>query len=334
MNFFSRLDLVINNTQLQRKLQQCVLLFRREDPNIKTLLTVIYSCLIPLIICANLLLIFGIIKTKRKKFTSSQILFLILFISDLTFGVVQLPVKIYLIWKSSAPTCFEVKLSAFSTSFPICISGAILCVISIDRYINIVHNNFYTKIVNKTFMITTIVCMIIISFVGAKFDAEYRAKLEIKKVAIVAIVFSAYVGTIISIGVVLNVALLKKIKQKTQDSSRQQALDSRLTKTIVMIILFMIAAYLPIMITLNIAAYGFISSTDKSFIRKRASDLLFTAIPCQINAVFNSVIYFSRSSRMKRYYYKLFNCDAAEKMFKRAVSPVPNVTLDVNDQTQ
>ena len=75
MIFFSRLDLVMNNTQLQQKLQQCVLLFRREDPNIKTLLTVLYSCLIPFIICANLLLIFGIIKTKCNKFSSSQILF-------------------------------------------------------------------------------------------------------------------------------------------------------------------------------------------------------------------------------------------------------------------
>lgn len=247
--------------------------------------------------------------------------------------MVQLPVKIYLIWKPSAPSCFEVKLSAFSTSFPICISGIILCVISIDRYINIVHNRFYTRIVNKTFMITSIVFMIIISFVGAKFDAEFRAKLGIKKVAIVAIVFSAYVGTIISIGVVLNVALLKKIKQKTQNLSRQQSLESSLTKTIVMI-MFMIAAYLPLMINLNIAAYGFISSTDKGFIRKKASDLLFTAIPCQVNAVLNSFMYLSRSSSMKRYFYKLFNCDAVEKIFKRAVAPMPNVRLDVNHQRQ
>ena len=56
--------------------------------------------------------------------------------------------------------------------------------------------------------------MIIISFVGAKFDAEFRAKLEIKKVAIVAIVFSAYVGTIVLIGVILNVAVLKKNQAK------------------------------------------------------------------------------------------------------------------------
>ena len=69
-------------------------------------------------------------------------------------------------------------------------------------------------------MITAIVCMIIISLVGAKFDAEFRAKLEIKKVAIVAIVFPVYVGTITGNAVVLNVTFLKKIKQKRQNSSR------------------------------------------------------------------------------------------------------------------
>ena len=63
-------------------------------------------------------------------------------------------------------------------------------------------------------MITAIVCMIIISFVGTKSDAEFRAKLDIKKVAIVAIVFWAYVVTITGNAVVSNVALLKKIKQK------------------------------------------------------------------------------------------------------------------------
>ena len=47
-----------------------------EDGYVKnTLLAVIYASIIPLIIGANLLLISGIIKTKRDKFTSSQILF-------------------------------------------------------------------------------------------------------------------------------------------------------------------------------------------------------------------------------------------------------------------
>ena len=94
----------------------------------------------------------------------------------------------------------------------------------------------------------------------------------------------------------------------------------------------MIAAYLPLIITLNFATYGFTSSTDKSFTRKRANAHL-TTMSCQVNAVLNSVIYFSRSSRMKRYYYKLFNCETVVKCFKRATCPELNVTIS-NEQRQ
>ena len=95
----------------------------------------------------------------------------------------------------------------------------------------------------------------------------------------------------------------------------------------------MIAACLPLLITVNIATYGFIISTDKSFTQEKANVLLI-AIPCQVTAVLNSVIYLSRSSRMKRYYFKLFNCKTAGKCFKRAVSPVPNITQNGNKQSQ
>ena len=78
---------------------------------------VIYASIIPLIIGANLLLIIGIIKTKRDKFTSSQILFLTLFLSDLTVAVVQLPMLLYIGWKESS-TCLEFQIGFFC----ICVS--------------------------------------------------------------------------------------------------------------------------------------------------------------------------------------------------------------------
>ena len=82
----------MNNTiRFPHRLSKCILLFRTKDANIRTLLSAVYGSLIPLIMSLNLLLILGIIKTKKKKFTSSQILFLTLFVSDLTFGVVQIP---------------------------------------------------------------------------------------------------------------------------------------------------------------------------------------------------------------------------------------------------
>ena len=201
-----------NTTQFPQRLPKCILLFRTKHANIRILLTAVYGSLIPLIIGANLLLIIGLIKTKRGKFTSSQILFSTLFVSDLTFGVVQIPTKIYLLWKSSEPTCFEVQLSAFSMSFPLVMSFNLLCVISIERYIYVVHNGFYTRIVTKKFLAIVIVCLILISFMWATTDAHLRAKFDIVKLAKIYIAWSVYAATMLAIAIVFNVALLRNIK--------------------------------------------------------------------------------------------------------------------------
>ena len=300
----------------------CILLYRTKHANIRNLLTSVYVSLIPLIIGANLLLIIGLIKTKRGKFTSSQILFSTLFVSDLTFGVVQIPTKIYLLWKSSEPTCFEVQLSAFSMSFPLVMSFNLLCVISIERYIYVVHNGFYARTVRKKLLAIVIVCLILISFMWAVIDAHLRAKLDIIKLAKTYIALSVYATTMLAIGIVFNVALLRNVKQKTQKSSVQHTLDSSLTKTIGLIIGVMVAAYLPVIIAGNIAAYAYISSADKFYIKKRGSALLWALMPSQFNAVLNSVIYLTRNSRMRRYYFKFFNCRNKESKTKLVDSKV------------
>ena len=89
----------MNNTsqELSNRFAKCFTYFRTKDENVRnTLLTVTYVCTTPLNIGANLLLIFGIIKTKRNKLNASQILFLTLFLSDLAVGVAQLPMTLYL----------------------------------------------------------------------------------------------------------------------------------------------------------------------------------------------------------------------------------------------
>ena len=63
--------------------------------------------------------------------------------------------------------------------------------------------------------------------------------------------------------------------------SISQELNSRLTKTISMIIGIMVAAYLPFIIALNIAAYAFYNETDKHFILKTINGLYLTLLPIQ-----------------------------------------------------
>ena len=282
----------MNNTE-QKFPDYTSLVITNDENGTKNRLIEIYASLIPLIVSVNLLLIFGIIKTKRNKFTSSQILFLALFMSDLTFGVVQLPIQIYLLQKSSVPTCFEFQLNAFTIAFPIFMSGTTLLVISADRYIKVIHCDFHKKSITKKSLTIIIIVLICTSFILATLD------------------------TYLATSVAFNIALLKKVKEKTKNSSFQQALDSCLTKTIFIIIGIMIAAYLPFMTALNIAAYAFYNETDKHFILKAMRGLFLTLLPIQINAVLNSIIFFTRNSRIRRYYYKFFSC----RKLKSTVSP-------------
>ena len=280
----------MNNTTKKLPLS----LLHAEGPDARTIIiTVIHASLIPLIISANLLLIFGLMKTRRNNFTPSQILFLTLFLSDLTFGLVQLPFQIYVNWNSSDPAYFEIIAGPYFFAFPICLSGTILSVISIDRYIIVVHNKHYKRIVTNKSLSATIALAILVSVIWATVTL-------IVEIEILFIAMSAYIGAVIAVGVVFNVTLLKNVKQKAKNSSIQQALDSSLTKTVSLILATLVAAYMPLMIAITLSI-----SINFYF--------PFTLIPSQVNAVLNSVIYFTRSSRIRRYYYKLFNARIKRK---------------------
>ena len=228
----------MNNTTLQflHRFPKCNMLFHTRAVDIKNkLLPIISASLIPFIIIANSLLIFGIIKNKRNKFTSSQILFLTLFISDLTFSMVQIPIQTYLLWKSQDITCFEAQLSTFSLTFPLIMSGSLLFVISIDRYICILHNNYYKKIVTTWSLGITIVWVILTSVASATFNILFRTRFELTKIAKLYFDLSTYTETTLAISVVLYAALLRNLKQ-TKNSSLPHRVDSSLAKIIAMIL--------------------------------------------------------------------------------------------------
>ena len=166
----------MNNTTLTilHRFPKCFSLLQMKSVDANNqlkLFSVVGTVFIPFIIIVNLLSIFGIIKTKRNKFTSSQILFSTLFVSDLTIGMVQLPLQIHSFLMSHDQTCFEILLETFFTTFTLHMSGALLGVISVDRYIYVVHNNYYKKIVTKWSLTMAIVGVILISITWATLNA-------------------------------------------------------------------------------------------------------------------------------------------------------------------
>ena len=323
LSYSYRLELTMNNTsqELSNRFPICFSSFRMKDENERKALTVTYACITPFIIGANLLLIFGIIKTKRNKFNASQILFLTLFLSDLLLGVAQLPMTIYLMWKPSNPTCSEIALGSFSILFPIVMSGTTLCVISIERYFNVVHNMYQRKIVTNKSVTITIIIAILISTTWALLVAFHRGELDKRKISTVCITASSYIAIIIVITAILNVCLLRNVKQKMKTSALHQTLNAKLTKTIAIILATLLVLYLPILIIFLLAAY-FTDFPDPRIKYKIVRTRPWILILPQINTVANSVIYFAANNQMKRYYHKLFNCRQEEKDLKCPASLV------------
>ena len=192
-----------------------------------------------------------------------------------------------------------------------------------------VHNKFYKRIVTNKSLTVAITLVVLTSLTWAILDALFRAADSTKKLAITYIALSGYAGAVLGITGILNVVLLRNVIQKTRNSFIHQKLDSSLTKTITLILVLMVVTYFPAITTMNVAAYAFISSTDKQFILQKANDFLLAQIPIQINVVLNSIIYFSRNSRMRNYYYRLFIAANEERHLKSAESSDQR-TLDSN----
>ena len=315
--YSSRLELTMNKTSHELS-SRCFTYLRMEDESEQIALTVPYACITPFSIGANLLLIFGIIKTKRNKFNASQILFLTLFLSDLLVGVAASPMAIYLTWKPSNPTCFELALCSFSLLFPILMSGTTLCAISIERYFNVVHNRYHKMIVTSKLLTITIIIAIFISTTWALLASLFFKVSDIIGISTTAIIVSSYMAIIIVITAILNVCLLRNVKQRIKTSTFHQTLDAKLTKTIAIILATLVVLNLPPLINFAFNAYFYYFPNPRLMYKIYRSRRWILILP-QINAVANSVIYFTTNSQMKRYYHKLFNCRHEEKDVKSPV---------------
>ena len=203
------------------------------------------------------------------------------------------------------------------------------CAVTIDRSLIVAHNKFCKRIVTNKSLTVAISLVVLTSLIWGTLEALFRAADSTKKLAITYIALSGYAGAVLGITGILNVVLLRNVIQKTRNSFIHQKLDSSLTKTITLILVLMVVTYFPAITTMNVAAYAFISSSDKLFILQKANDLLWALIPIQINAVLNSIIYFTRNSSMRNYYYKLFT-DANEERHLKSAEPPHQRTLDSN----
>ena len=298
-------DLHLKN--LQFYLPECFIVFQLDviSENERLIFTLIYSVLILLIIGANILSISGIIKMKRNKFTTSQILFIILCISDLSFGIIQLPYQIYLLRRYEKITCYQTIIQAFWVVFPIYISGTTLLLISIERYMNVVNKKYYKKIISNTTLAMAIILEVLISTFWSLYFAFVHKKQNLRKLANFLISSSSNEGIFLAAALLLNIALVRNVRSKLRNTTVCQKTDSKLTTTIRIIATAVIISYLPSIICFNVAAYTYLYSKNSISYQKVTVAIIWSLVPAQVKAVMNALIYISRNREMKKHFKML-----------------------------
>ena len=141
-------------------------------------------------------------------------------------------------------------------------SDTILCAISIERYFNVVRNWYHRMIVTNKSVTITIIIAILILTTRALFSALLlKSEIE-QKYQSVLVTASSYTEITRLISAILNVGLLRNVKQIMKTSVIHQMLDAMLTKTVAIILATLVVLYLPILILFFIVAYIFINFTD------------------------------------------------------------------------
>ena len=307
-----------NSRTFNFKFPKCISDFVLISYTNQLALTVIYAIFIPLVIVANVLLIIGIMKAKRKELTTSQIFFILLALSDLSLGVFYLPIQLFLLQTDTIITCVQLQLRAFWLIFPLVFSGNTMLLISIDRFVHVTR-----KRPKKILMKGLIIVDALITFSWAIAYVLIYDGLSIKAAAKYFISLSIYQGMGLVISVLLNVLLLGNVKRQARSSSisniRVQAKNSSLrrksyslTTTIALIVTTLVITYIPSIFVLNIAAYTFLFSSDRKKIKDISVAVTWSLVPIQLNAILNSVIYISRNGRIKRYFKRLVRSEDSE----------------------
>ena len=92
-------------------------------------------------------------------------------------------------------------------------SFTILFLISLERCLNVVHNNYYKHVITNRSLIVTITLVTLLSIVRSTIDTLLAINLEKRKLLKLFIALTVYLGIFTIIAVVLNVAFLRNVKQ-------------------------------------------------------------------------------------------------------------------------
>ncbi|XP_047140214.1 uncharacterized protein LOC124815500 isoform X1 [Hydra vulgaris] len=272
----------------------------------------VHWLMIFLIFIPNFTLIAALYASSKGTLLYQEKLVMLLSAVDLTVAVVQTPLKILITTYLDNMKCFQVAIAAFWHLFPTMFSCCVVVVISVERYLTIVHNNKWHGIQIKNIHLTFVVFLFFtisialslwfaISIATSSYENFPYIYSSIGSVTFFYLIFVTFT----------NISLLTGTKEIMRSCDiniqRNKMLEKQLNKTIAMISVTLVVLYLPTVVAMLILVAAL--KTGNDLIENISIILMsWSLLLCQANSMINSVIYILRCRKIKNYFlYKISN---------------------------
>ena len=280
-----------------------------KSPN-KYWLILLYAFIGTLILTFNGALIFGIYKTKKKKYARNEKLVFFSSILDLLVGCVHVPLQIVLIINLDHIGCIHISITGFCHIFLEKFSGSVTALICFDRFITLVLNNNCCGFLFKDNHLIFCVLILFITSLGTSFwyaicflsKSHYQLSIFFFNLATCTLIFLIVV-TIINLFFLNDT--VKSLRNVGIQFQKNQILEKRLTKTIMLISITLVISYGPSVVIHYCLAVALKNEDRNSVINVMLIQFWILAL-YKLNSAFNAFIYISRSSRVSQMFLSRF----------------------------
>lgn len=325
---FKTNEMARNNTLLFM-MSKCFTIFQPDglkNPN-RIILMIFFGINGAFIAIANVVLIVGLLKTKRSTMTRTNKLFIILSISDLCVGLILMPLFVYQSDASQTISCLETQFYNFWSIFPLVLSGTHILVISMDRYCTVSKSNWYRKHFIDRIVLIIIATEVLISFSWAVAYYYVSRYFDLKKNGIYFLCLAIYEITVLICVVTCNVMIRNNVHRTVSGNSSLKREDGihgiyskKLSKTIRFVTITWVLCYAPSGTLLITVAFVFFYSTNLDDLRYTVIIFVWSLLPTCLNSALNSCIYISRNTKVRNY-YKSILCEHRYHKEDRKGSP-------------
>ena len=286
-----------------------------------------------LITTTNIAMIVGLIKCFRKLSRINK-LFIFLSLNDLMVGILLIPIQIYGVISGDKTSCTGAGVHGFLTVYAPSVSMTTVCLIALDRYMLISNKIFYENYLTSCFVTIWIIGELTIVIIGSLWYAISLQYQNLVVHGLLMLFLSTFVGIALGSVTVINIKLLRHVKQAAKESQQTFSFgttryEKKVTKTIIVISIILVICYLPTLIGLLYNSIFYFKPGNK-IMRKKTNNIqqLLPWLTClvELHSFLNASVFIWRNRIIVNYYKVMFHISVAPSTSSRNTASVSSTT--------